>query len=113
MKTRLLSITAAFAAIIFAQAQTPETQNTPEALAREVGCFTCHSDNVKGRGPTFQEMAAKYKNDAGAKDALFDVIKNVGRGNWALASHGTPMPPYSASLSDVQIKELVGWVLSM
>ena len=113
MKTKFLSITAAFAVIIFAQAQTPDTQNTTEALAHNKGCYKCHGDDVKGRGPTFGEIAAKYKNDPGAKDALFNVTKYGGRGNWALASHGTPMPPYSASLSDMQIRELIDWVLSL
>lgn len=115
MKAHLVSIVAVFLVILFTvQAQTSKEQ-TPETLAKESNCFECHknSDNDirKVVGPTFYDIAMKYKNDSLANITLFKTIKNGGRGNWGKISRGISMPPHSGRLSDAEIRNLVVWVL--
>lgn len=83
-----------------------------ETLARQSGCLECHGTNNTIKGPTFQDIAAKYQNAADARTALIETVKHGGKGNWSDMTGGVPMPPYSPRLSDKQIVKLVDWVLS-
>jgi cytochrome c len=78
-----------------------------EALAKKYNCLTCHAADKKVIGPSYQEVAAKYKGDAGAEAKLVGKIKNGGSGTWGQI----PMPP-NASVPDADIKALVKWVLA-
>lgn len=86
---------------------------TDSSLARKSGCFECHSVDKKVIGPAFQDIAAKYKNDARARDALIEKVKKGGKGNWTDVTGGVLMPPHSKRLSDAEIERLVDWVLSL
>jgi cytochrome c len=77
------------------------------ALARAKGCLACHSVDKKIVGPALKDIAAKYKGDAGAVDALAAKVKTGGKGVWG----PIPMPP-NATLSDDELKKLVGWILT-
>jgi len=48
---------------------------------------------------------------ASARGALVDAVKRGSKGNWTERSHGVPMPPFSARLSDEQIMRVVDWIL--
>jgi cytochrome c len=78
-----------------------------EALAKKYNCLTCHAVDKKVVGPSYQDVAAKYKGDAGAEAKLIAKVKNGGSGVWGQI----PMPP-NASVPDADIKTLVKWVLS-
>jgi cytochrome c len=78
-----------------------------EALAKKYNCLTCHAQDKKVIGPSYNEVAAKYKGDAGAEAKLIAKVKNGGSGTWGQI----PMPP-NASVPDADIKILVKWVLS-
>ncbi|HEY6392128.1 MAG TPA: c-type cytochrome [Bryobacteraceae bacterium] len=108
MKARWISIAAAALAIVGAGQALAD-----EALAKKSGCFQCHSVDKKLVGPTFHDVAAKYKNEAGARSALIEKVKKGGKGNWTEVSHGVPMPPHSGRLSDAEIQRLIDWVLSL
>lgn len=82
-----------------------------DALARRSGCRECHSVDKKVVGPAFKDVAAKYKQDAGARDTLIRKVKAGGKGNWIELTGGVPMPPHSGLLSDSEIAQLVDWVL--
>lgn len=84
-----------------------------EALARKSGCFECHGLDRRVVGPSFHDIAAKYKGDARSAAALIKAVKNGGKGNWSEVSHEVPMPPYSKILSDAEIKRLVDWLLGL
>jgi cytochrome c len=58
-------------------------------------------------GPSYQDVAAKYKGDAGAEAKLVAKIKNGGAGVWGQI----PMPP-NPNVPEADIKTLVKWVLS-
>lgn len=83
---------------------------TAEALADKVGCLECHRD--KKIGPRYPDVAAKYKDDPRAREALMQVVKKGGKGNWLELTGGTPMPSFARRLSDDEIRRLINWVLS-
>ncbi len=76
-------------------------------LAKKNACTACHATNSKLVGPSFTDIAAKYKDDATASSKLSAKIKAGGAGVWG----ATPMPPH-ANLSDPDLKALVQWSLS-
>ena len=78
-----------------------------EALAKKYNCLACHAVDKKLIGPSYKDVAAKYKSDAGAEAKLVAKVKNGGTGTWGQI----PMPPNSA-VPDADIKTLVKWVLS-
>jgi cytochrome c len=78
-----------------------------EALAKKYNCLTCHAMDKKLIGPSYQDVAAKYKGVAGAEATLVAKVKNGGSGTWGQI----PMPP-NAAVPDADIKTLVKWVLS-
>ncbi len=69
--------------------------------------MACHAVDKKVVGPSYKEVAAKYKADKGAAAKLEEKVKKGGQGVWGQV----PMPPNSF-VSDADIKTLVKWVLS-
>jgi cytochrome c len=88
-----------------ALAALPATAN--EELAKKHGCFACHATDKKLVGPSYKDVAAKYRGDKGAEAKLFDKVKKGGTGVWGTV----PMPP-NTHVPDADIKALVKWVLS-
>jgi cytochrome c len=78
-----------------------------EALAKKYNCLACHAMDKKLVGPSYVDVATKYKGDAGAEAKLIAKVKNGGSGVWG----PIPMPP-NAAVPDADIKTLVKWVLS-
>jgi len=79
-----------------------------EALAKKYNCLTCHTVDKKVIGPSYQDVAAKYKDDKAAEAKLVAKVKNGGAGVWGQI----PMPP-NAAAPDSDIKKLVEWILKM
>ena len=77
-------------------------------LMKKGGCSACHAVDKKVVGPAYQEVAAKYKGDAGAAAKLAEKVKKGGVGVWGQI----PMPP-NAQVSDADIKNLVDWILTL
>ncbi len=107
MKLALASI-AAVAALVAGNAQAALDNAAAEALMKKDGCAVCHSVDKKIVGPSYQEVAAKYKGDAGAAAKLIKKVKDGGSGVWG----PVPMPP-NATTSDADIKNLVDWILTL
>ncbi len=74
-------------------------------LAGKRNCLACHQLDKKAIGPSFQEVAARYKGDANAESVLAAKVKNGGGGVWG----AIPMP--ANALSDEDVRALVKWVL--
>lgn len=83
------------------------------ALARKSGCLACHSVEHKVVGPAWRDVAARYRDDAGARQRLIAKVKTGGKGNWTDVTGGVPMPPYSPRVADADIENLVDFVLSL
>ena len=77
-----------------------------EALAKAKNCMSCHAIDKKLVGPSYKDVAAKYKGDAGAVAALAAKVKAGGKGTWGQI----PMPPNN--VTEDEAKKLVAWVLS-
>ena len=45
-------------------------------------CYSCHAIDKKSVGPTFRQVAERYKNDTSASERLVTKIINGGSGNW-------------------------------
>ena len=73
-------------------------------LATKSGCMACHAVDKKLVGPSYQDVAKKYK--ASDEAMLVDKVKKGGKGNWGQI----PMPP-NDKLKDEDLKTLVKWVL--
>jgi len=79
-----------------------------QALAQKSACMSCHQVAKKVVGPSFQDVAKKYKGDAKAADHIVTVIKKGGKGVWG----PVPMPPHP-QVSEENAKKLADWVLAM
>lgn len=77
------------------------------ALATSSACMACHQVDVKLVGPSYKEVAAKYRDDPAALDMLVAKVKAGGVGAWGQI----PMPP-NAHVSDADITTIVTWVLA-
>lgn len=77
------------------------------ALATSKNCMACHAVDKKLVGPSYKDVAAKYKSDKGAVDKL--AIKTIkgGGGVWG----AVPMPA-NPQVSEAEAKKLVAWILS-
>lgn len=78
-----------------------------EELAKKHACFACHTVDKKMVGPSYKDVAAKYRNDKGAQAKLVEKVKKGGTGVWGQV----PMPP-NAAVPDGDVQALVKWVLS-
>ena len=78
-----------------------------DELAKKHACFACHTLDKKMVGPSYKEVAAKYRSDKDAPAKLAAKVKNGGQGVWG----NVPMPP-NAAVPDADIKALVSWILS-
>lgn len=77
-------------------------------LAKKNGCSACHAIDKKIVGPSWMDVAKKYKGDATAAAKLDTKIAKGGSGVWG------PMPmPASPKLTDAERKELVTFVLGL
>ena len=79
----------------------------PLELAKEANCLACHGVEQKLVGPSFHDVAKRYKDDATAKDLLAGRIRNGAQGTWG------PVPmPGNTTLADAEIRSVVEWILS-
>jgi cytochrome c len=93
-------------------------------LAQSGGCLTCHQierggkgpDGLPPIGPSWREVAIKYRGDKGAQSAL---TLTVMAGSSPYASHwkgkvsGLAMPPNAVAIGSNDARELVGLILSL
>jgi cytochrome c len=87
------------AAVVAAGFAFAGTASAQEALAKSSGCLNCHDVATKKVGPSFKDIAAKFKGKADAEDTLVKQLTT-----------GSGHPKVNAKEDDV--KSLVKWVLS-
>jgi cytochrome c551/c552/cytochrome c5 len=91
-----------------AKASGPLDLASAQAMMQKDGCGACHAVDKKIVGPAYQDVAAKYKGDAGALAKLTQKVKAGGVGVWG----PVPMPPNSW-VADGDIQALVNWILAL
>ncbi len=100
---RLLTTTAAALALVAG----PALAN-PEAAMGKAGCTACHTKDKKLVGPSFKDIAAKYKGQADAVSVLSAKVRAGGKGVWGPIPM-SPNPP--DKISDADLKAAVEWIL--
>ncbi len=76
-------------------------------VARSNACMGCHAVDRKLVGPSFKEVAARYKADPQALAKLSKKVKEGGSGAWG----AIPMPAHPR-MSDADVRSVVQWVLA-
>ncbi|MBS2128301.1 c-type cytochrome [Burkholderia thailandensis] len=76
-------------------------------VARGNACMGCHAVDRKLVGPSFQQIAERYKNDKQAVPKLVKKVKDGGSGVWG----AIPMPAHPR-MSDADVRSVVQWVLA-
>lgn len=80
-------------------------KNPAAELAEASGCLACHAVDTKVVGPSYAEVAQKYKGQNVA-EKLAKKIREGGEGVWG----DMAMPPMP-DIKDDDIKKLVAWIL--
>jgi cytochrome c len=104
MKVMMLAL----AAVALAAAAPARADDDGKELLQKSGCTACHAIDKKVIGPAYNDVAAKYKGDAGAAAKLADKVKKGGSGVWG----PIPMPPNTA-VKDEDIKKMVAYILAL
>ena len=81
------------------------------ALARQSNCFKCHSVDKKKDGPSYQSVAAKYRDKP---DAMQTMTKHITSGEKVKFEDGHEEDHTIVKTKDAsEIKNLVDWILSL
>ena len=75
-------------------------------MAKKNACMACHAVDKKLVGPSYKEVAAKYKGEKDAATMLAEKIQKGGTGAWGQI----PMPPNPVTPEEA--KTLATWVLT-
>jgi cytochrome c len=84
------------------------SDNDIKRLLSANGCSNCHSRSEQIVGPAFEDVARKYRNAPGARDALARKVRFGGTGVWGQVA----MPP-NPSISDADLREILDWIASL
>ena len=97
----------ALLATALAFAATPALAD-PEAAMNKAGCIACHAKDKKLVGPSFKDIAAKYKGQGDAVAKLSEKVRKGGSGVWG------PVPmPANAQVNEADAKKLAAWVMTV
>jgi len=105
MKASMVSMVAA-ASIIFAGAAIAADM----PAAGKTKCGGCHALDKKGLGPSFMDIAGKYKGDKDAVSKMEASITKGGKLGW-----NTPMamPPKGMGASEAEIKAMAEYIAGL
>ncbi|MFT3780271.1 MAG: c-type cytochrome [Ottowia sp.] len=96
----------AFLAAALAFAATPALAD-PEAAMNKAGCMACHAKDKKMIGPSFKDIAAKYKG----QDATAQLIEKVRKGGSGVYGPVPMAPNGPDKISDADLKSAVEFIL--
>ncbi len=71
-------------------------------------CKSCHKVNEKSIGPSFTQVAQKYKTDTKASTYLMQKVIKGGGGVW-----GEVVMPAHPTMKEGDVKQIITWVLSL
>lgn len=77
-------------------------------LAEKAGCQVCHAADKKVLGPSWRDIATRYKAQADAPIVLAQRVRKGSQGVWGPVL----MPPTDPKvLKDADLKLVVAWIL--
>jgi cytochrome c len=79
-----------------------------EGMLAKYACTACHTVDTKVIGPSFAEVAAKYRGQKDVLQKLAEKVRNGGSGAWGQI----PMPP-NPSLPDKDLHTIIEWILAL
>ena len=80
----------------------------PDVTAATAGCAACHAKDKKILGPSYHDIAVKYKADPQAGVTLAGKVRSGGKGGWG----PVPMPAADAKkISDADLRAVIDWIL--
>lgn len=80
-----------------------------QQISTKSGCAACHAPDRKLIGPSYKDIALKYKGRADAPALLADKVRKGGQGVWG----PVPMLPLDRkTISDADLKAVVAWILA-
>lgn len=97
----------AFAANAPGAATTTTSPADAMSIAGKNACMGCHAVDRKLVGPSFQQIATKYKGDAQAQARLETKVRDGGSGVWGML----PMPSHR-TMDSGDIRKVVSWILA-
>ena len=100
-------VTARAAAELAAPVAAAVSGTEARVLASRNNCLACHEADSRIVGPSFKEIALRYKGDAAAVPKLAAKVKQGGSGVWG----NVPMPP-NAAVGAEDINTLLRWILA-
>lgn len=80
-------------------------------LAQKKACMNCHGLDKPILGPSYKEVAAKYKGKKDAEAKLTQKVLAGGGGVWNMPMG--PMPAQKGNVSEAEAKQLVKWLLTV
>jgi cytochrome c len=83
----------------------PSVQEVPLRMAKTL-CFNCHGLKTKVIGPSYEQIAKRYKGSPQAEDTLSARIVRGSTGIWS----DVKMPPHP-DLKKEDVHEIVKWIL--
>lgn len=104
----VMTLLAAATSVTLATGAHAADAKAAEALAKSSGCVACHTVDKKLVGPSYKEIANRYRQGKGAAAKLAQKVKTGGKGVWG----DIPMPP-NAHVKDADIQNIVQWILSI
>jgi len=84
----------------------PDPEAVQDILSKN-SCLACHAVDKKVVGPSYQDVADKYKDEDDAAETLAKHIREGSSGVWGQV----PMPP-NPGVSDDDLEKIVEWVLA-
>ena len=81
---------------------------TGKALTLSMDCKTCHKVNEASIGPTYLQIAEKYKDDENVLSYLQGKIKSGGNGVW-----GEVTMPAHPSITNVETRQITMYIQSL
>ena len=96
------------AAVLCGTVVNSQAATDPAQIAAKSGCLACHMVDKKLVGPSYRDIAQKYKGNAGAQAALVARLRTGGKGVWGEVQMPAAAP---ALINDADLKAVIAWVL--
>jgi len=112
-KAMLCGLLLSSGALVFsARAQAVDVE-AAKTLAKQSNCFKCHATEKKKEGPSYKEVAAKYKDKPEA-EAVARLVTHMTSGEKAKFEDGHEEEHAIVKSKDpAAIKNLAEWILSL
>jgi cytochrome c len=107
----VIAAVAAIAGAVLSPAAMAADAAAAETLARQNGCLKCHAVDKAKDGPAYKEIAAKYKGKPGAEDKLIKHITTAAKVKFPDGHEDEHKVIKTKDMNE--IKNLVGWILSL